>query len=831
MDTQYDVPLVTAPPSHESVERVVLFTDMVSYSRRISEDEASTLEFMASCFDTLRILARRYNGFLVKTLGDGAMLLFDDCRDAIDYGVEFQRIVSKLQLNEPKPYKFRVGLHKGTVLLRNGDAYGNTVNIASRLETLAEPGRCVVSQIVYDSVHDGSDLQFEALGTPSLKNIREKIPLYRVVDQLSESSVGIRSSILLIRLMDGVEIDGTESPTGGRLSVDARIMLGYLALCAGQADSVDRIAALFGTDRLAIDRAESALKEIQDSEFAALVPFETSEGFVTLDPIEVETDLDIMVSEIRQTRVPVGLTKDADWPHRILSGLGGASPVFSGWLRVTRESWKRRILNELERLIERTLPAESAHEDAADAVLLLEPGNEVGALAKINGHMARSDQGAALAEFERLKHYLEENYGVSPGEQVRRAIQYGIEKGTSAVFKKDRPAPMPPRRLLRIAVDEFVGSDLPELQAFRGELIANLARFRDWSIIDGVDDRSQLDEIDYCIDGSTIRSETVLQIAIRLHEQASGRALWAESFPFGTKKWEQVQHGIIHKIAATIESYISADRLASAFGKVGCDPTSHDAWLVGDRAMMRWTPEGAKEARAVFEGILKHDPNHTPSLTSLASLGNIHHVIWPGQEPGPDEVANADRLASRAVELDPMDSRIQRVVAWSAAMAGSFARASMHMDLAASLNPNSPATLASCAMGFAWFGERDKAEATLTRLRVLGSNLPPWVWAYLASAYFFLDRLDDALEAAELGGDSIADTHGWRAAIHARRGESENAGAAFSRFFETVSIRWSGLEKATPNSVAVWFANTFPLRNAVDRGSLSEAIHIARMAS
>ena len=126
-------------------------------------------------------------------------------------------------------------------------------------------------------------------------------------------------------------------------------------------------------------------------------------------------------------------------------------------------------------------------------------------------------------------------------------------------------------------------------------------------------------------------------------------------------------------------------------------------------------------------------------------------------------------------------------------MTGAFARASMHMDLATSLNPNSPTTLASCSMGFAWFGEHGKAEANLTRCLAISRTLPEWGWAYNASTCFFLDRLDAALEAAELGGTSINDIQGWIAAIHARRGDTTAAGAAFARFFETISASWAGV--------------------------------------
>ncbi|WP_419907287.1 adenylate/guanylate cyclase domain-containing protein [Hoeflea sp.] len=816
---------------HEAVDRVVLFTDMVSYSSHIGEDEAATLEFMSGCFDTLRILARRYNGTLVKTLGDGAMLLFDDPQKAIEYGVEFQRIIAKIQLNDPNPFTFRVGLHQGGVILQNGDAYGNTVNVAARLQTVAEPGRCVVSQNVYELAKQNTDLEFEALGAPDLKNISERVPVYRVNDPLALESAQIRPALPLVRLLNGIRIDHASHTLSEKLGDDAKLVLGYLTLCSGRADSLDRIAALLGKGQQALNRAKASLRKLQKS--VLKLPLDVGDGMAALDPMKMETDLEILLQQVRQGRVPEQLTEDAEWPQRILSGLFGTSPVFLSWLGVTRDTWKRRMTQELERLLGRTSPDEEAHEDAANAVLLLEPGNEVAAQARIDARLQRGDQSGAFEEFDRLERYLGQTHGISPGERIRRTIRLVKEKGVSSILT-GRPTVTPVRRLLRIAVAEFTDPGLSgqdRLTAFRGDLIANLARFRDWSIIDGVGETPAKGGVDYRIDGTMASPQATPILGLRLSDEDDGRTLWAESFPLSSEAWDSVQRDIIGKIAATIESYISADRLSAALATVDRDPTSHDAWLRGDRAMMRWTPEGADEARDIFEGILKDDPDHTPSLTSLASLSNIRHVIWPGLQPRSGEAAVADRLASRAVELDPMDSRIQRVVAWSAAMTGEFARATMHMDLAANLNPNSPVTMASCAMGFAWFGERDKAEASLTRLRALGRNLPSWVWAYVASTCFFLGRLDDALEAAELGGDSISDTQGWLAVIHAQRGETQQSAAAFARYFKTVNVSWSGEQKATAGAVADWFATAFPLRNDADRERVYKAIHAAREAA
>ena len=98
-------------------------------------------------------------------------------------------------------------------------------------------GRCVVSQIVYELAHDVIDLEFEALGAPALKNIRERIPVYGVVDPLLQRQFSERPAVPQIEVLKGAFV-----ARGPALDHDVRLLLGYLALCPGHADSLERLA-------------------------------------------------------------------------------------------------------------------------------------------------------------------------------------------------------------------------------------------------------------------------------------------------------------------------------------------------------------------------------------------------------------------------------------------------------------------------------------------------------------------------------------------------------------------------------------------------------------
>lgn len=819
-------PVPISPQNEQSIKLAVLFLDMVSYSRRIAENEVATLEFMSSCFDALRNLASRFRGVLVKTMGDGALLHFSNAESAIDFGIEWHRLINGLQIGEAEPFQFRVGVHLGDVTLRDSDVFGQTVNIASRLQEIAGPGECVVSEDAYVSLTEAERIKVVSIGAPPLKNIKERIQAYRVINpwQPQSARAGSFAGLTLVgHVTAGIETTPQRQVTRG--------ILAYLALNAGGYETIDCLRAIFGGAEV----VNNALQTLAASDLPYEVDVYLDTDLVHLTADVSDTDLGEMLGRLRQNQMPTRLLLQAEWPKQVLVGLDGISSLFDSWLKITRDRWKWLLLREMERLIERTEPTDDQRENAAQAMLLQEPGNEIAALAKIECRLAHGDQSGAVDEYNRLKIFLSTHYGMSPNDRIRRLIR--ARQSREPVLARASGS-SGSRRLLKLLVRPFGGATAQlagEVATFRDELISNLARFRDWSVLDGGSETHSVDRSgdlpDYIVEGHPAVSDVSNSITLILTDGSTGRTIWSDRFEITVETWQQLQQEVIRAIAAQLENYISCDRLAATVGSVGWRSTTVDGWLQGDRALMEWTPEGTEKAEAVFRGILKTDPDHAPTLFRIASISNIQHVIWPGRPRTTEQTAEADALAARAVALDPLDARVQRTVAWTAAMQGAFARAEMHMDLAAKLNPASPATLASCAMGFAWFGARDKAKTTLTKCAVLSPYLPTWGWAYHASTNFFLDRLDDALIAAELGGQSIPDNQAWRAAILARQGKAADAGAAFRMFEARTSAHWAGELPASPARIAAWFAGAFPLKEKTDRDKLAAAIESARAAA
>ena len=161
----------------------VLTADVARYSRLMGADEEGTLTALKALRRDLvdpKITAHR--GRTVKTTGDGLLVEFASVVDAVRCAVAVQRAMA--ERNTPLPpdrrIEFRIGLNLGDVILDEGDIFGDGVNIAARLEALAEPGEICVSRVVRDQVRDKLDVPFEDQGEQFVKNITRPVHVYRI---------------------------------------------------------------------------------------------------------------------------------------------------------------------------------------------------------------------------------------------------------------------------------------------------------------------------------------------------------------------------------------------------------------------------------------------------------------------------------------------------------------------------------------------------------------------------------------------------------------------------------------------------------------------------
>ena len=161
----------------------ILAADVAGYSRLIRVDEEGTLERLkAMRRELLDPKIAEHRGRIVKTTGDGLLVEFASVVDALRCVVEIQCAMTARNAGVPQDRRieFRIGIHQGDIVVEDGDIFGDGVNVAARLEGLAEVGGICVSARVQEDVAGKLDLVFEDIGKQSLKNIARPVRVYRV---------------------------------------------------------------------------------------------------------------------------------------------------------------------------------------------------------------------------------------------------------------------------------------------------------------------------------------------------------------------------------------------------------------------------------------------------------------------------------------------------------------------------------------------------------------------------------------------------------------------------------------------------------------------------
>jgi adenylate cyclase len=161
----------------------ILAADVAGYSRLIGADEEGTLNRLRSIrADVIDQKITEHRGRIVKTTGDGLLIEFSSVIDGLRCATEIQNAMAEgnAEIAAEKRIEFRIGVNVGDIVVEDGDIFGDGVNVAARLEGLADPGGICVSARVQEDAAGRLDLTFDDLGEQNLKNIARSVRVYRV---------------------------------------------------------------------------------------------------------------------------------------------------------------------------------------------------------------------------------------------------------------------------------------------------------------------------------------------------------------------------------------------------------------------------------------------------------------------------------------------------------------------------------------------------------------------------------------------------------------------------------------------------------------------------
>jgi adenylate cyclase len=151
----------------------IMFTDIVGYTALMGSDEDRAFEILQKNREIHTKFIKKFNGSLIKEMGDGMLAQFDSAADTVRCAIEIQKHASK-----KLEAKVRIGIHLGDITVENNDVFGDGVNIASRLQSIAEPGGIFISDPVYSAIRSKRDIKCQYLGEVNLKNVNYPFKTY-----------------------------------------------------------------------------------------------------------------------------------------------------------------------------------------------------------------------------------------------------------------------------------------------------------------------------------------------------------------------------------------------------------------------------------------------------------------------------------------------------------------------------------------------------------------------------------------------------------------------------------------------------------------------------
>ncbi len=168
------------PPEVQRKLTTILAADAEGYSRVMETDEVGGLAALRAARQVFSKFIERHHGRIANTAGDGLIAEFPSVVEAVQCAIEVQQELGARPGDPARALNFRIGVHLGDVMVDGNDLLGEGVNLAARLQTMAAPGEVLISQQVFDQVHEKLSVGFDYLGERHPKNYSKEVPVYRV---------------------------------------------------------------------------------------------------------------------------------------------------------------------------------------------------------------------------------------------------------------------------------------------------------------------------------------------------------------------------------------------------------------------------------------------------------------------------------------------------------------------------------------------------------------------------------------------------------------------------------------------------------------------------
>ena len=647
-----------------------------------------------------------------------------------------------------------------------------------------------------------------------------------------------KPSVLSLSLLGGVSLSfaGQDIRINGR---KARAILAYLALSSTGEEGRERLAGLLWSE-LNEEKARATLRQVIHGLREALLGCKCNalrpmRLTVALDRDMMRLDVADLLNAVQAGEAPEVLLHQQRLPDTLLAGFEDLDPAFHVWLLARRQALHDQLMQALEDGYRNAAKPRQVRRRLAAAAQRLDPTHEEACRVFMLCAAEEGDTAAALRAYNDIWTLLEQDYDCEPSMPTQELVadiklgKYNSVAATGMAAEVQQllvparaPAPArpnrapPPRTAVQVAAFGVTGVGLDRMHlvtGFRHELIACLVRFREWSVIDSsvpVSDKMP-GFARYLVEANAYQAGAAIHVVLTLRDCEAAKFVWSERFELRLESWFEAQQRIVRRIAGTMNGQVSTERLMRLAAEPDVSPDVYDCWLRGQEMIRFFGADQWNEATRLFAETIERAPNFSPPYSSLVQMNNAMHIVHPGVWRDAGKAARTLKLARRAVDLDPLDSRAQLCLGWSLAMSRHYAQAAVHMQLACELNPNDPWTLISAALFNAFNGEstiacdlmRQSFETTLSPTRTH--------WGYAVSVSYLTGDYAGALAACDRSEDVIINLPAWRAAALHRLGRQDEAEGQAQHFLATARAGWTGEETPTDDAIGRWLLHLYPI--------------------
>ena len=632
----------------------------------------------------------------------------------------------------------------------------------------------------------------------------------------------------------------------------AKAVLAYVALGEVTGESRERLLGLLWSESDSVRARNSlrrAVKEVNDVLAAAGFSGFTSHkqtlvldrSVVSIDVTDIQRAADLGIADPR-------LLESERIADTLLADIELVDPQFQAWVRAKRHALHDRLTHALER----ALPTEIGGGESVDlgqALLNLDPTHEVACRHVIRARIARNEIGGALKAYKTLWDELAEEYDTEPsGETQELIVKIKQQAGWSvrpdaledrrdvAVVLPTPREPAAPLRHLFIAVAPFEVEGVDQsvrhvINGFRHEIIATLARFREWSVVvqqpPAAGTSSNGDrEHQYTLTGTAYGGADGIRLVVTL-EDPNGAIVLPLPITIRPDELLVSQQAIVRQIAMALNINVTADRLRRNSSNAEQSDGLYDIWLKGQSLILGLSQPGWIEAREIFADVIARAPNFSPAYSSLVQLRNTRHFVFPGRLRDFKDHEGALVLAKKCVQLDPLDSRAQLCVAWSYQLLGLPAQSTLYATLAADLNPTDPWTLMATAQIFAYCGYYSKAiEYCNVSLRLTANPLPAQR-SYASAIHFISGKYEECIDYAVGGLEHSPAFAVWQCAALAHMNRASDARKVLTECERAVRANWFGPAAPSEHAIGRWMMQLFPLAVEGDWQRLRKGLALA----